>query len=294
MMVEALVRLNPLVPISSYCYVGMGSIFFRDFRLIHRQLGIHDMITVEGTTELENRVRFNLPLASIKLMMGPISAALPRIDLEAKPHIAWLDYETHVGPEELGDIEEFAGRCAPGSVLIVTVDADRFREEEDRERWLSELGSDRPGPADPMERADYALLSYRALRERIDGALDARNAGVLDPARRIQFQQMFHFVYADGAQMLTVGGALVADSDQQRWADCEIGSLEFVRAGEESHKLEVPVLTRREVQHLLGQLPQDHGDLEGAARIAGIPSKDAREFASVYRYAPIFVEAEDW
>ena len=293
MVVTALARLGPLMPLDSYRYIGMGSIYFRDFQLVHRQLGINDMISIEGDPNAENRIRFNLPLACIDLRMGSTNEVLPRLGLDEKPHIIWLDYESRIAPSILSDIVEMIGSCAPGSILIITVNADRLDGEE-RENWLSAIGSNLPEPSDPHERNEYALLSYRVIRSQINDALSDRNAGVPSPDHRVRFQQAFHLVYADGAQMLTVGGGLVAETSQLEWDACEIESLEFARTGEQPCRVRVPYLTRREVHRLISELPDSQGDIVKAAEEAGIPRKDAREFAAIYRYAPLFVEADDW
>ena len=282
------------MPLDSYRYIGMGSIYFREFQLVHRQLGITDMISIERDLSAEDRMRFNLPLACIDLKMGSTSDVLPRLGLEEKPHIIWLDYESRIAPDILSDIVELFGSCSPGSVVIITVNADRPNDEE-RESWLSTIGNDRPEPSDPHERNEYALLSYRVIRSQINDALSDRNAGIPDPDRRVRFQQALHLVYADGAQMLTVGGGIIAETSQQEWAACEIESLEFARTGEQPFRVKVPYLTRREVHRLLSKIPDSQGDdIAKVADEAGIPRRDARDFAAIYRYAPLFVEADDW
>ena len=110
-----------------------------------------------------------------------------------------------------------------------------------------------------------------------------------------EFRQAFHFVYADGQQMLTVGGGLIGGNDRQPWDRSGIEALDFVRTREESFALTIPVFTRREAFHLLRALPPlTETDIESVATQAGIPPKDARQFATAYRYVPRFVEAEDW
>ena len=105
---------------------------------------------------------------------------------------------------------------------------------------------------------------------------------------------MFHMIHADGVQMLTFGGVLVAETDRQQLKDCGIGSLEFTRPGEKPYRIKIPRLTRREVLHLLSKMPNTHVDVEDAASKVGIPASEVRELAAVYRHAPLFVEAEDW
>lgn len=291
MVVEALARLGPIAPVEQYRYIGMGSIYFRDFELIHRRLGIDQMVTIEGDPAATDRVRFNLPLSCIEPMMDRTGDALPKIRIEDSPHIVWLDYESTVDQGVLSDVEEVARRCAAASVLIVTANAGRPRR--DRDQWLSELGDDRPEPRDPGAKAEYALLAYRVLRARIDDALDLRNSG-RPREHRVAFRQMFHMIHADGATMLTVGGAFVPEARSEEWESCGIDSLEYARSGDEALEVNIPFLTRREMRHLLAAMPGTHAAVEEAAVLAGIPLRDAEDFAAVYRYAPLFVEAEDW
>ena len=78
------------------------------------------------------------------------------------------------------------------------------------------------------------------------------------------------------------------------WDRGGIAALDFVRTGEEPFRLTIPALTRREALHLLRAAPALPGDIESAAKQAGIPLNDARRFAAAYRYVPRYVEAEDW
>ena len=292
MVVEALTRLGSLESLENYRYVGMGSIFFRDFEIIHRRLGIKKMKTIEGNPRAADRVDFNLPLDCIEPVMQTTGNALPQIQLEDYPHILWLDYESRVNSPVLSDIEEVIGRCAVRSVLIVTVNADRLVEDQ-RARWLSDLGYNRPKPYQPRTKSDYALLSYRVIRAAIDQTIGMRNAA-LPNLRQVEFRQIFHTVHADNAQMVTVGGVLIGLRDRRQWNSCGIESLDFVRSDDTALRVRVPILTRREVHHLLRQMPDELGNLGVAATTVGIPAKDAREFASIYRHAPLFIEADKW
>ena len=292
MVLEAIAQLEPLGAPRSYRYVGMGSIYFLEFQLVHRLLGIEDMITIEGMITGEERIRFNLPLACIRVMMGSTGEALPDIHLEEKPHILWLDYESRVTRSVLADIDQAVGRCAPGSILLFTVNAERFKSPE-LDEWFSELGVDGPPPTLPQRRVDHAAIPYGVLRARLERAIRERNAGVPE-RQRIHFRQAFHMVHADGARMLTIGGALVAEADLSLWDTTGIESLAFARSGADRLEIKFPLLTRREMIHLLQEMPMAKGNMREAARAAGIPSDDAREFAAVYRFAPLFVEAGDF
>ncbi|MYB15489.1 MAG: hypothetical protein F4X41_00415 [Chloroflexi bacterium] len=294
MVAETLAKLDPAVAANECRYVGMGSIFFRDFQIFHRRLGMNDMVTIEGNRNAESRVKFNLPLACIELMMDSAGAALAKLQLGARPHVIWLDYESRLNPGVLSDVEEAAKRSCAGSILLVSVNAERLLGDE-RESWLSGFGAEgeRPHPRNPRSRREYTMLSYRLLDAAIQSAIRFRNAA-LPSERRIEFRQLLHLVHADGAQMLTVGGALAGERECASWPEHEINTLEFTRSGKDPFHVRIPPLTRREAQHLLSRVPDVGGALNRAAAEAGIPRADARQFASIYRYAPLFVEAEDW
>ena len=270
----------------------MGSIFFRDFKIMHRRLGISDMVTIEGNPNAVDRVRFNQPLSCIRRVMLTTSRALPLLPLEDHHQVIWLDYECRVNSGVLADVEEVVGRCAHQSVAIFTVNAERLKGDA-REQWLSDLGEHRPDPQNPTTRANYALLAYGVLRAQIDAALHMRNAA-LPSIQRVEFRQMFHMIHSDNAQMLTVGGAIVRTIDRRRWYACRMSTLGFVRSGASPFQIDIPILTRREVQHLRRHIHGPSLNLTAAALRAGVPAHDAQKFLSVYRHVPLFVESDDW
>ena len=47
MLAEVFRRLRPFQPIEDYTYIGFGGLWFVDFALIHRMLGVHKMISIE-------------------------------------------------------------------------------------------------------------------------------------------------------------------------------------------------------------------------------------------------------
>ena len=58
MLCEALQRLSVYQPVNSYQYIGFGSVYFGDFCLFRKQLGIETMTTIEANEPDEARVRF--------------------------------------------------------------------------------------------------------------------------------------------------------------------------------------------------------------------------------------------
>ena len=70
MLCEALSRLSFILDLKHYQYVGFGSVYFADFTLFHKQLGIQKLISIEGEEEMEERVRFNKPYSCIEIIIN--------------------------------------------------------------------------------------------------------------------------------------------------------------------------------------------------------------------------------
>src|SRR5437588_11821501 len=67
MLCEAFRRLSAFDLIESYRYVGLGSFYFADFVLIHRLLGITNLVSIEAEGSKAQRFRFNRPYDCVKL-----------------------------------------------------------------------------------------------------------------------------------------------------------------------------------------------------------------------------------
>ena len=62
MLIDAFHRLTSAgFPIADYQYTGMGSIYFVDFILFHKLLGMDKLLSVEFDKDIEKRVKFNAP-----------------------------------------------------------------------------------------------------------------------------------------------------------------------------------------------------------------------------------------
>jgi hypothetical protein len=124
MLCEAWGKLGAFRALSGYRYVGFGSAFFTDFMLVHRVLGIHDMVSIEKNAQHSERFEFNKPFRCIQMEFGTATERLPFIDLKNKPAIVWLDYEVMLNEVILNDIQTVVGRLVSGSSLVVCVNAD--------------------------------------------------------------------------------------------------------------------------------------------------------------------------
>ena len=136
MLCECFRRLSQIARVDSYRYVGFGSTYFSDFTLIHRALGITDLVSIERETNKKERFELNRPYGSINLMFGESTELLPELDWQPRT-IMWLDYDGKLNADVLADIGTFCRSCTAGSVLVVSVNV--HPDEGTDEKRLSAL-----------------------------------------------------------------------------------------------------------------------------------------------------------
>lgn len=119
MVCEMLSRISAVRNVSMYQYIGFGSTYFADFSLFHRNLGITQMISIEGEGRAKNRCEFNKPFACIDLRMGESSDILPNLDFNTKDSIVWLDYDGIISDTVFSDINTVVTAIRPDSFFFV-------------------------------------------------------------------------------------------------------------------------------------------------------------------------------
>lgn len=300
MLCEILTRLKVFGSLETYRYIGFGSIWFSDCVLFHRSLGITDIISIERETEHEPRFTFNNPYRGISLRMGEAAEVLPALDWSQRS-IIWLDYDDPLSPSMLDDVRTVATRARSGTALFVSVQSEKIfckrNEDEDQvhvntpESFHDFFGAART-PAS-MTNADLrgwtlSRTSRSAIRDEIEDGLRQVNVAKEEP-QRIEFRQLTAFEYADGAKMTTIGGIFVSHEDRGRFGGAGFGDLAFFRDGNDAFRINVPLLTPREMRHLDRSLPCPPGV---ALDRGPIPDLEARRYASLYRYLPNFASYE--
>jgi hypothetical protein len=289
MMIDAYRRLR-FSSIESYQYVGLGSIYFTDFSLVHRTLGIDKLVSIEMNEADKDRFEANIPYASIEMLWGRTSSQLSKVRLDLRS-IVWMDYDGRLDRSVLADVAHIAGQAIGGSILAITVQCrfDRVTREDGSDASVDALKASLGMERVPHDLATKDLLGKgtgalfrRIILAEIDDALAARNA-VLPAGQRIKYRQIFNFRYEDGVQMMTIG-IVFYDAGQTVLLDlCGFDDLPFTRRGEETFDIGIPKLTPVEIKHLERQLP-----LEGVRVLnrGPIPQRDANQYEQLYRYFP--------
>ena len=288
---ESFRKLTPFAPLEEYRYIGFGSTYFSDFSLLHKALGISEMVSIEKDEDNEDRFKFNRPYRCIKLEFGESNDVLPRLSWAEKT-ILWLDYDGTLDKNVLADIKFAVGNIASGSIVVASVNAMPPGNDKTRVEALVDLVGEEKVPKDispaQLSRRLTPVTLQRIINNEFLQSLSERNGGKR-PGERTGYQQLFNFVYADGAQMLTVGGLLFSEDQREQVAACRFEEAPFVRSGEEHYKIEVPNLTYRELRHIDRQLPTHAPE---NIETDGIPPDDILKYSCLYKYFPMFAETE--
>jgi hypothetical protein len=160
--------------LNAYRYVGFGGIFFTDFLLAHRHLGVTAMTSIEQSQTA--RFAFNRPLSCIDLRFGASSAVLPEVlgPLQrgvGAPGIFWLDYDGSVSTTVTADAALVAAEAVPLTLLLVTVNCEPQQDEQKRIPWLArQLGDQMP----PQIKAAHGLAAGNSPRS-ANGCSSARS-----------------------------------------------------------------------------------------------------------------------
>lgn len=284
MIVDACTRLGPFGAPTDYEYVGFGALEFVDFHLMRRSVGIVRMTSIEHDFHGRDRYEFNRPYAEVQVLIGSSADQIRNVDWGGL-RIVWLDYECSLTDSVLGDVAQLSQRLQPGSVLLVSVNAEPARPASSRRSTLAENITEERVPVGTTD-ASLARWGWARTQQRvIADALGADFAVRRDGAR---LHQLFDFQYADGARMQTFGGVVLIPALERTLESCRFGDLEYVReAGTEPVTIDVPDLTAKEQRHLERQLPSVDGD----ATLPGLSMAHVEQFSKFYRWYPNPVEA---
>lgn len=304
MMIEAFRRLDLAWPVGNYRYIGLGSIYFSDFLLIHQNLGVRDMISLEREENHKTRFEFNRPFGCVEVKFRKKEDPLPELPWN-KPSIVWLDYDGKVNSSVLADLRTTIQNVPSGSVVCVSVNAEADRPPNgtvDVDQWRLNEFSDRIGEgavpqgtkgADLRQKPGQRKI-WEVLSNALADQLVIRNGRPDVRPETLMAQQIFHFNYEDDAAMLTLGWVIYSVKDCGAASKCDFGSLPFVRSDDVSHRIFAPKLTPKEIRYFNAFLPHDNGlvacDFNTLERTTGVPSSDICRFSDVYRYYPNYAE----
>ncbi|WP_156152795.1 MULTISPECIES: O-methyltransferase [Pseudomonas] len=291
---DTLLHLSKTFDIPSYIYVGMGSMWFIDFVLAHRNLGISKLISFEHP-DYSSRAKFNCPYKAIEVRGETVSDGIKNLNWQENS-VVWLDYDT--GPEGpvLEDVGYLAQRMSVGSFLLITLNAHvaRLPDKDSqgnpitRHEALSELmGEFAP---DDSEFPNLNLKQYPfALAKALTLCVERETRR---SARGIEFYPFMNFKYSDNAPMITVGGVFLDTPTKEKFlTNTHVQTSHYLN--NPLFEISIPHLTQRERAVLDSLLPDHEGISEAKFEDAcgfRIPQKSLSGYSEFYKLYPVFGE----
>jgi hypothetical protein len=289
LIIEALLCLGKKYDIEDYTYVGMGSRYFVDFQMVHKFLRISDMISFEKEEDKIKRFEFNQPYEFIDIQPGVSTEILPTLDW-SKSYIIWLDYDQKISPYMIDDIEIICDNARAGTILLLTIDAEPKRFDEDFPEDENERVSNRlknlkesvyPHYPTGIKKTDLSKKRFpeilmKIVRERIRDCLTIKDLNSF---------QLFNFIYEDTSQMYTFG--CIFEKRIKKIRETGIYNLGYISKDDNFVKIKLPILTPREKMHFDRLIP---GIAEKLKEFEMAPDK-LHAYEEYYRYYPQYFEA---
>ena len=302
MIVDALQRLQPAgFSITDYQYTGFGAVYFVDFILFHKLLGMSKLLSLEQMTGLTTRIEFNKPFKCVDTRMVSASSAIPSLSRDVR-HILWLDYDGIIHKDFLSDIQSAGTVLSPGSILLVTVDVEP-PEEQDYKKIDPDFDGSKEvlGPKHWKRYFEYHASSYLrlGLAESDFGKaeLHSRTAEILKaaftrsivPRTPVEFLPMFNFIYRDSHWMLSMGGMIAGPTEKRKLLSTTLRETQYYRDNFDTPPFEIaiPRLTRKERIYLDREMPCADG---WTPKDFDIDADEMRKYRDIYRFLPAFAE----
>jgi hypothetical protein len=282
-----------------YQYTGMGSIYFFDYAIFHKYLGISRMLSVEISKAVERRVKFNKPFGVVEVTIDSIGNVIPTLSRDRK-HILWMDYDNVLRGEYAKDIVSAISSLPVGSMVLVTVDAEppgapiKTTEEDEspkelagprdwKQYYLTELSDYLPREASEtvFARSKIQELNIQILKNVISRGMRSRSD--------IEFCPMFNFSYKDGHRMLTLGGMLCGPEEKAKLPVARLRDTVYYRSSFDDPPctINVPRFTRKERHVLDWAMPcQDNWLPEEFEASAA----EIEAYRLIYRFLPSYSE----
>lgn len=271
-----------------YQYIGLGGISFTDFKLFHKELHINKLYSIEGGNFSKEKLEFNSPYSFINLVREKTTSALGSIPLGMKSLI-WLDYDDVLDNYMFDDVDILFKKLPIGSIYMFT--CNRQLKDEDDNEYTADLFRKKFGNLVPFDITNKDFSSennYKTTRrmfvDHINNILNMRNN--VETAN-LKFHQLFNIIYQEnrGARMYTFGG-LIVDNDFD-FTQLGLDNFSFINNIETAYKIEIPNLTRKEIDLLNSYINTDETDLFAKNIVS---KSDIAKYKNVYKYLPQFFD----
>jgi hypothetical protein len=276
--------------LSAYRYVGMGANRFYDYLLLHRYLGIHNMVSLEHDPNMVDRARFNAPYGFIEVREQSTTEFI-QLDKFDRRSIYWFDYDGAISTEVIADIYSLGTAVSPGDFIFVTVSGEpprvvRNHSSHQRVDWYTEAFGD---VANRIQPADCEDSTFRqSVHKLLCTTFRHAFAGTDDV-----FSMPLQIFYRDGTHMVTVGGCYLRAADDKEFRRRCQQELPFLDVeGDDPYSIPYLSLSERERQvfDLAATGRRRNSKAFNQLRSMGFNDRDVERYRELIRYIPRYVE----
>lgn len=279
------------LPIKDYRYVGMGANRFYDFLLVHKYIGIQNMVSLEHDATMFKRANFNLPFRFISVLQQTAAQFLVA-DQNDTPTVFWFDYDGGVGGHILRDVASLVGKLKVGDYCFVTVSGGppRHLDREGAEArlvWIKDNLGELAGDVtvDDVQNATFSSCVYKLLVNAMKSAASVRRDGI--------FMFLLQVLYNDSQPMVTIGGAFLTEGQAAMYKSRLNSSLAFLSTIPGIvYSIRTFNLTERErvAFDLAATSTKARSSEANQLKTLGFKQDDIKAYKDLVRYLPRYVE----
>lgn len=268
--IEILQELQDIIPnFNNYRYIGMGSIYYYDFILFHKNLKINKYTSIDDKP-IPKRFAFNKPYDFIDFENVISTEFLENFKFDNNV-IAWLDYDSFLNENIFDDFALISRKCNKNDIFLFTINVSCPKQIKRRKNFIEPFAKYLSAKYQPFNKfltEDYFPYLYQ------DICLNYISKECA--TRTLDFKKLFAIQYADNAAMLTIGG-IMNDTDEvikQMTHHCCKNDEEIVR-------INVPNLTYKEKAYLdskINMIKNNIAKVEKSLNENNIAKEDEKEY----------------
>lgn len=278
--------------IGKYRYVGMGANHFYDFILMHKQFSISKMVSLEHDVSMYNRAVFNTPFKFLKVVNQSVGdfSSVDKVDGNT---IYWLDFDDGISPAILGDVASIAQNVVENDFVFVTVTGTPTKayaklNSAERLALMRETLGDYAGgvTVEDTETGNFPDAVDKVLRVALRNSFSTR-----DP---VGFRELFRVQYADGQEMVTLGGIVGTQGAADAIKASVIQKAPFLYSNDGSrYRIKKFDLTEKEraLFDLAATSRRMNSSEINAIKRLGFNGAELDKYREVMRYYPRYIEA---
>jgi len=238
------------IDLKNYRYVGFGAAFLEDFKILHAEFGITNMHSIEMDSCAYSRQEFNNPYSFIKLY--PLTSAQyitgDSFQYDRK-QIIWLDYTSKDHAQQFQDLESLAEKVEELDILKITFNC-HLHDNCNYNKLLNNILDDetlKKFIPNWLKLSDISNDYPMVIRSM---AFKAIQRGFSKANKKLVFNNLAAFTYADGQRMTTMTGIvtksesideLLIYSGLKKWPFINLSDHKTLIIN--GHDIKVPVMT---------------------------------------------------